>query len=64
MNVIEIRKLFRISGVSGVILIIIFGITDRLMRKQDVFCQVFMQLYDTKFCQNLYSITELRHVDR
>jgi hypothetical protein len=39
MNVNEIRKLFRISGVSGGILIIIFGITDRLMRKQDVFAE-------------------------
>jgi uncharacterized membrane protein len=39
MNINEIRKLFRISGVSGGILIIIFGITDRLMRKQDVFAK-------------------------
>jgi len=37
MNVNEIRKLFRILGVSGGILIIIFGITDSLMRKQNVF---------------------------
>jgi len=37
MNVNEIRKFFRILGVSGGILIIIFGITDRLLRKQDVF---------------------------
>lgn len=39
MNVNEIRKLFVISGVSGGILIIIFGVTDRPMRKQDVFAK-------------------------
>lgn len=36
MNVNEIRKLFRISGVSSGSLSFSSGITDRLMRRQDV----------------------------
>jgi hypothetical protein len=36
MNVNEIRKLFRISGVSSGSLNFSSGITARLMRKQDV----------------------------